>query len=103
MPAVPITAISPGELKAAALAIDEQVEAPYRSTAPGVMHACGHDAHTAVLLGAGRLLYERRHELAGTIKLVFQPCEERPPGGAIRMIEEGVLENPRVDAAFGLH
>src|SRR5579884_938652 len=86
-----------------ALPIDEQVDAPYRSTVPNVMHACGHDAHTAVLLGTAKLLWERRHELAGTVKLVFQPCEERPPGGAIKMIEEGVMENPRVDAAFGLH
>ncbi|HZQ98670.1 MAG TPA: M20 family metallopeptidase [Chloroflexota bacterium] len=86
-----------------ALPIDEQVDAPYKSTVPNVMHACGHDAHTAVLLGTAKLLWERRHEFAGTVKLAFQPCEERPPGGAIKMIEEGVMENPRVDAAFGLH
>jgi amidohydrolase len=86
-----------------ALPIDEQVDQPYKSQNPGVMHACGHDAHTAVLLGCARVLQERRHEFAGTVKLVFQPCEERPPGGAIKMIEEGVMENPKVDAAFGLH
>ena len=86
-----------------ALPIEELNEVPYRSQVPGVMHACGHDAHTAILLNAARILAERRDRLAGTVKFVFQPCEEQPPGGAIRMIEEGVLENPSVDAAFGLH
>ncbi len=86
-----------------ALPIDELNDVPYRSQTPGVMHACGHDGHTAILLGAARVLAERREALAGTVKFVFQPCEERPPGGAARMIEEGVLENPTVDAAFGLH
>jgi amidohydrolase len=86
-----------------ALPILEEVEAPYRSTVDGKMHACGHDAHTAVLLGAAQVLQARRHEFAGTVKLVFQPSEEKPPGGAIRMIEEGVMADPAVDAAFGLH
>lgn len=86
-----------------ALPIDEQVDALYRSTVAGKMHACGHDAHTAVLLGAARVLHDRRHELAGTVKCVFQPSEEKPPGGAIAMIEQGVMEDPKVDAAFGLH
>jgi amidohydrolase len=67
------------------------------------MHACGHDGHTAILLAAARVLAERRSTLAGTVKFLFQPCEERPPGGAKPMIEAGVLENPRVDAVFGLH
>jgi amidohydrolase len=86
-----------------ALPIDEQNDVPYKSQTPGVMHACGHDAHTAILLNAARLLAERREHLAGTVKFVFQPCEEVPPGGAIRMIEAGVMEEPKVDAAFGLH
>ncbi|HEY3083600.1 MAG TPA: M20 family metallopeptidase [Chloroflexota bacterium] len=86
-----------------ALPIEEQTGAAYASSNPGVMHACGHDAHTAILLGVARVLHERRHELAGTVKLIFQPCEERAPGGAIKMIEEGVMEGPKVDAAFGLH
>jgi amidohydrolase len=67
------------------------------------MHACGHDAHTAILLGVAQVLHDRRRELVGTVKLVFQPAEERPPGGAIKMIEEGVMDAPTVDAAFGLH
>ncbi|MGH2387405.1 MAG: M20 metallopeptidase family protein [Chloroflexota bacterium] len=86
-----------------ALPIDELNEVPYRSQKPGVMHACGHDGHTAILLNAARLLVERRAQFAGTIKLIFQPCEEKFPGGAVRMIEEGVLESPHVDAVFGLH
>jgi amidohydrolase len=85
-----------------ALPIQEENEVPYASRTPGVMHACGHDAHTAILLGAARLLAERRAEIAGTVKLVFQPAEEGG-AGALRMIEEGVLDDPPVDAAFGLH
>jgi amidohydrolase len=86
-----------------ALPIIQESDADYRSKTDGVMHACGHDAHTAILLGVARLLTERRDALSGTVKLLFQPAEEAPPGGAIRMIEEGVLENPPVDAVFGLH
>ena len=86
-----------------ALPIDELNDVPYKSRVPGTMHACGHDGHTAILLNAARVLATRREDLAGTVKFVFQPCEERPPGGAIRMIEEGVLEEPAVDAVFGLH
>ena len=86
-----------------ALPIQEENDVPYRSQNPGVMHACGHDCHTAILLNAARVLAERREKLAGNVKLVFQPCEEQAPGGAVAMIGEGVLENPKVDAAFGLH
>ena len=86
-----------------ALPILEQNDVPYRSQTPGVMHACGHDAHTAMLLGVARLLSERRDAFSGTVKLLFQPAEESPPGGAKPMIDAGVLEDPKVDAAFGIH
>lgn len=85
-----------------ALPIHEETGAPYASQTPGVMHACGHDGHTAILLTVARLLHAHRHELAGTVKLVFQPAEEGM-GGAEKMIADGVLENPRVDMALGLH
>lgn len=85
-----------------ALPLDERSGAEYRSTHPNVMHACGHDAHVAMLLGAARVLLQRRDRLNGNIKLVFQPAEEGL-GGARVMIEEGVLDNPRVDAALGFH
>jgi amidohydrolase len=86
-----------------ALPIDELNEVPYRSLKSGVMHACGHDGHTAILLNVARVLIERRSQFAGTVKLIFQPCEETFPGGAVRMIAEGVLDSPHVDAVFGLH
>lgn len=86
-----------------ALPILEENDVEYKSTKPGVMHACGHDAHTAMLLGLTRLLMDVRSEFAGTVKVLFQPAEEVPPGGAIGMIEDGALENPRVDAVLGLH
>jgi len=86
-----------------ALAILEENSADYVSQNPGVMHACGHDAHTAMLLGLTRILLERKDEFAGTVKLLFQPAEEMHPGGAIGMIEDGALEDPHVDASLGLH
>ena len=85
-----------------ALPIDERGEAPYVSQHPGVMHACGHDGHTAVLLGAARMLAGRRQDFAGAVKFMFQPAEEGG-AGALRMIEQGLLDNPKVDAAFALH
>jgi amidohydrolase len=85
-----------------ALPIVEETGAAYASQNSGVMHACGHDAHTAVLLTTAKLLSAHRNELAGTVKLVFQPAEEGM-GGAEKMIEQGVLENPKVDVALGLH
>ena len=86
-----------------ALPIVEENAVDYKSQNEGVMHACGHDAHTAMLLGLARVLSDRRAELRGTVKLLFQPAEELPPGGAIGMIEAGVLDDPPVDAVFGLH
>ena len=85
-----------------ALPIEERSGVPFASEIPGVMHACGHDAHTAMLLGAAQLLLERRSQFAGTVKLMFQPAEEGGAGAA-RMIEDGVLGDPKVDAAFMLH
>ncbi len=86
-----------------ALPIEEKNGHDFVSEVEGAMHACGHDAHTAMLLGTARVLMERRNEFAGTVKLLFQPAEEVPPGGAIAMIRDGALENPHVDAVFGLH
>jgi amidohydrolase len=86
-----------------ALPIQEQTGLPFASRRDGVMHACGHDVHTAVLLGAARALKELQPELAGQVVLIFQPSEESAPGGASLMIKDGVLENPHVDAIFGMH
>ncbi|TAK20667.1 MAG: amidohydrolase [Chloroflexota bacterium] len=86
-----------------ALPIEEENDVPYRSTVPGVMHACGHDGHTAILLGTAQVLSERRANLRGNVVLAFQPCEEKPPGGAQAMIAQGVMDDPKVDAVFGLH
>ena len=86
-----------------ALPIDQESDKEYISTKPGVMHACGHDAHTAMLMGAARILMERRDQFSGTVKLLFQPSEEANGGGARPMIEAGVLEDPHVDACFGQH
>ncbi|MDW7672738.1 MAG: amidohydrolase [Bacillota bacterium] len=84
-----------------ALPVQEENEVPYQSVTPGVMHACAHDAHTATLLIAAKILMEHRNQISGTIKLVFQPNEEN--AGALPMIDAGVLEDPKVDAAIGLH
>lgn len=86
-----------------ALPIREENEVPYRSKRDGVMHACGHDVHTTCLLWASRILHELREEWTGTVKLVFQPGEERNPGGASILIREGVLEDPAPEAIYGLH
>lgn len=86
-----------------ALPVEELNEVPYKSRNPGIMHACGHDGHVAMLLVAAKVLSRHRDELSGNVKFIFQPSEEKSPGGAIKMIEEGVLENPHVDYAFGIH
>ncbi|HEX2061018.1 MAG TPA: amidohydrolase [Thermoanaerobaculia bacterium] len=98
-----------------ALPVTEQVDLPFASKVRteyngqevGVMHACGHDAHVAILLGVAEVLSGIRKELPGTVKFIFQPAEEGAPqgeeGGAALMVKEGALENPKVDAIFGLH
>jgi len=98
-----------------ALPVTERNELPFKSnvttdflgTETGVMHACGHDTHTAILMGVAEVLSNNKDKINGTIKFIFQPAEEGPPpgekGGASVMIEEGVLKNPDVDAIFGLH
>ncbi len=86
-----------------ALPIFEQNDVSYKSTNEGVMHACGHDVHTSSLLGAAKILNQLKDEFEGTIKLVFQPAEEKAPGGASIMIKEGVLENPKVGSMLGQH
>lgn len=86
-----------------ALPIVEANDVPYKSTNPGVMHACGHDVHTSSLLGTARILNELKDEFEGTIKLFFQPGEEKIPGGASMMIRDGALENPTPTAVIGQH
>lgn len=86
-----------------ALPILEANDIPYRSLNTGVMHACGHDVHTTCLLGAAKILQELRNEWEGTIKLIFQPGEEKNPGGASIMIKEGVLEDPKPQGILALH
>jgi amidohydrolase len=98
-----------------ALPVTEEVDVPFKSTVrtmwngaeAGVMHACGHDTHVAILMGVAEVLVAMRDELQGTVKFIFQPAEETPPlgeeGGAKLMIEEGCMEEPKVDAIFGLH
>lgn len=85
-----------------ALRLEEKTELPYASKNPGLMHACGHDAHTAALLGAARLLSNHRDELRGNVKFLFQPDEEGD-GGAKHMIADCAMDNPKVDAVFGAH
>ncbi|UFJ39357.1 amidohydrolase [Brevibacillus humidisoli] len=84
-----------------ALAIVEETGLPYASEVPGIMHACGHDGHMAALLGAAQILSGMRDRLRGSVRFIFQPAEEIPPGGAIGMIEAGALDG--VDVIFGLH
>lgn len=86
-----------------ALPIIEQNEVPYKSQNHGVMHACGHDVHTASLLGAAKILHEIRDEFEGTVKLIFQPGEELIPGGASLMIKDKALENPKPSGIIGQH
>lgn len=86
-----------------ALPIHEKNDVPYKSQVEGVMHACGHDVHTASLLGTARILQNIKDDFEGSIKLIFQPGEEKIPGGASLMIKEGVLENPSPSHIFGQH
>jgi amidohydrolase len=86
-----------------ALPIIEANEVPYKSQNTGVMHACGHDAHTSSLLGTAKILTDLKSQFGGTVKLIFQPAEEKLPGGASLMIKEGVLENPKPQAVLGQH
>lgn len=86
-----------------ALPINEANDIPYKSVYNGIMHACGHDVHTSCLLGAAKILNELKDEWEGTVKLIFQPGEEKNPGGASLMIKDGVLENPKPQKIFALH
>ncbi len=86
-----------------ALPITEKNEVPYKSVNEGVMHACGHDVHSTCVLGASIILNELKDSFEGTVKIIFQPGEELLPGGSSLMIKEGILENPKVDAAIALH
>ncbi|MDB5114689.1 MAG: N-acyl-L-amino acid amidohydrolase [Mucilaginibacter sp.] len=86
-----------------ALPITEANDVTYKSQNTGVMHACGHDVHTSSLLGTAKILTELKNEFGGTVKLIFQPAEEKLPGGASLMIKEGVLENPKPQAVLGQH
>ena len=98
-----------------ALPVTERNDLPFKSTVTseflgeevGVMHACGHDTHTAMLMGVAEVLSKNKDKINGTVKFIFQPAEEGPPpgeeGGALLMVKEGVMQNPKVDAIFGLH
>ncbi len=86
-----------------ALPITEQNDVPYKSCNAGVMHACGHDVHSSCLLGAARILHQLKDEFEGTIKLIFQPGEEKLPGGASLMIKDGALQNPQPASIIGQH
>jgi amidohydrolase len=86
-----------------ALLIQEQNTASYKSKVDGIMHACGHDVHTSILLGAAEILFELREDLEHPVKLIFQPGEEKNPGGASLLIKAGVLENPKVKEMYALH
>lgn len=87
-----------------ALSIQEETELPFASKNPGISHACGHDVHTAMLLGVAGVLSDMKEEFTGTVKLIFQPSEENAAdSGARKMIADGVLENPRLDAIFAQH
>lgn len=86
-----------------ALPILEQNDIDYKSKNEGVMHACGHDVHSACLLGAAKILHQTKDQWKGTVKCIFQPGEEKNPGGASIMVKEGVLKNPDVEKIFALH
>jgi amidohydrolase len=86
-----------------ALPIQEESDVPYKSKTDGVMHACGHDVHTSSLLGTARILSEVREHFEGTVRLIFQPGEEKNPGGASYMIRDGALENPKPASIIGQH
>ncbi len=86
-----------------ALPMEDRIAAPYVSARPGIAHTCGHDGHTAILLGAAHLFSKLSDSMPGNVKLIFQPSEDTTPGGALPMINDGALENPKVDGIFSLH